>query len=331
MILADKIIEERKRNGWSQEELAEKLEVSRQSVSKWEGAQSIPDINRIIQMAEIFGLSTDYLLKENAVRNDKNDSLTESVDSVKKIRKVSMEDAADFLRIQEKNAQKVAFGVSLCIASSILLIVLAGLADSGLFGISENLAAGLGLIVLLLMVAIGVYIFLKCDAETKKYDFLNTVEIDTAYGVDGLAREKRTEYESKYTRDIILGVILCILSCVPLLISAFVTEKDYIITAMVGLLLLIISIAVNLFVKACTIKESYDKLLQEGDYSIGKKKTSTVMSRVSTIYWLTAVAIYFAWSLPKENWNISWVVWPVGAILYIVVIEIVKIIIKAED
>lgn len=331
MILADKIIEERKRNGWSQEELAEKLEVSRQSVSKWEGAQSIPDINRIIQMAEIFGLSTDYLLKDDAVRNDKNDAPTESVDSVKKIRKVSMEDAADFLRIQEKNAPKVAFGVSICIASSILLIVLAGLADSGLFGISENLAGGLGVIVLLIMVAIGVYILIKSDAETKKYDFLNKVEIDTAYGVEGLAREKRTEYESKYTRNIILGVILCILSCVPLLISAFVTEKGYIIIFMVGLLLLIISIAVNLLIKTCTIKESYDKLLQEGDFTVRKKKTSTVLSRVSTIYWLTAVAIYFAWSLPKENWKVTWVVWPVGALFYIVIIEIVKIIIKAED
>ena len=63
MILADKIIEERKRIGLSQEELAEKLNVSRQSVSKWEGAQSIPDINRIIMLAEIFGVTTDYLLK----------------------------------------------------------------------------------------------------------------------------------------------------------------------------------------------------------------------------------------------------------------------------
>ena len=63
MILADKIIEERKRIGLSQEELAEKLNVSRQSVSKWEGAQSIPDINRIIMLAEIFGVTTDYLLR----------------------------------------------------------------------------------------------------------------------------------------------------------------------------------------------------------------------------------------------------------------------------
>ena len=62
MILADKIIEERKKNGWSLEELAEKLDVSRQSVSKWEGAQSTPDLQKILKMSEIFGVSTDYLL-----------------------------------------------------------------------------------------------------------------------------------------------------------------------------------------------------------------------------------------------------------------------------
>ena len=48
MILADKIIDEIKKNGWTQEDLAEKLDVSRQSVSKWESGQSIPDLNRIL-------------------------------------------------------------------------------------------------------------------------------------------------------------------------------------------------------------------------------------------------------------------------------------------
>ena len=50
MILADKIIRLRKKNGWSQEELAERLKVSRQSVSKWEGAQSVPDLDKIIKL-----------------------------------------------------------------------------------------------------------------------------------------------------------------------------------------------------------------------------------------------------------------------------------------
>ena len=64
MILADKIIENRKKNNWSQEELAEKLGVSRQSVSKWESAQAIPDMKKILQLSEIFGVSTDYLIRD---------------------------------------------------------------------------------------------------------------------------------------------------------------------------------------------------------------------------------------------------------------------------
>ena len=64
MILADKIIYLRKRAEWSQEELAEKMGVSRQSISKWEGAQSIPDMNRLLKLSQIFGVSTDFLLKD---------------------------------------------------------------------------------------------------------------------------------------------------------------------------------------------------------------------------------------------------------------------------
>ena len=75
MILADKIITLRKKNGWSQEELAEKLKVSRQAVSKWEGAQTVPDLERVLQMSQLFGVTTDYLLKE-LVSNLKNEGKT---------------------------------------------------------------------------------------------------------------------------------------------------------------------------------------------------------------------------------------------------------------
>ena len=64
MVLADKITEERKKNGWSQEELANQLGVSRQAVSKWESAGAVPDLQRILQMSELFCVSTDYLLKD---------------------------------------------------------------------------------------------------------------------------------------------------------------------------------------------------------------------------------------------------------------------------
>ena len=66
MILAEKITALRKKNGWSQEELAMQLNVSRQSVSKWESAASIPDLDRILQLSRLFGVTTDYLLKDDA-------------------------------------------------------------------------------------------------------------------------------------------------------------------------------------------------------------------------------------------------------------------------
>ena len=61
MILADKITDLRKKNGWSQEELANRLGVSRQAVSKWESAGAIPDLDKIIKMSDLFSVSTDYL------------------------------------------------------------------------------------------------------------------------------------------------------------------------------------------------------------------------------------------------------------------------------
>lgn len=63
MILAEKIALLRRQNGWSQEELANQLNVSRQAVSKWEGGMSIPDLDKILKLSALFEVSTDYLLK----------------------------------------------------------------------------------------------------------------------------------------------------------------------------------------------------------------------------------------------------------------------------
>ena len=64
MTFSDKLIALRRKAGWSQEELAERLNVSRQSVSKWESAQSMPDIDKIVQLSSLFSVATDYLLKD---------------------------------------------------------------------------------------------------------------------------------------------------------------------------------------------------------------------------------------------------------------------------
>ena len=64
MKLSDKIIQLRKTNGWSQEDLAERLNVSRQAISRWEGATALPDVSNILQLSKLFGVTTDYLLND---------------------------------------------------------------------------------------------------------------------------------------------------------------------------------------------------------------------------------------------------------------------------
>ena len=129
MILAEKIMEERKKNGWSQEELAEKLSVSRQAVSKWESAQSIPDLQRVIQLSEIFGVSTDYLLKDECETPQPIEGVEPS-DKDFPLKKVSVEEANDFMEVRKKNAPKIAAAVASCIVSPSVLIFLAGLSEA---------------------------------------------------------------------------------------------------------------------------------------------------------------------------------------------------------
>lgn len=71
MNLSQRIQALRKAGGMSQEEMADRLGVSRQAVSKWESEQSVPDLDRVVQMCELFGVTSDYLLRGIEPKNGK--------------------------------------------------------------------------------------------------------------------------------------------------------------------------------------------------------------------------------------------------------------------
>ena len=171
MILADKIIENRKKNGWSQEELAEKLGVSRQSVSKWEGAQSVPDMKKIVQLAELFGVSTDYLLRDEieAAAPPEVTPVDSGLEDDTRI--VTMEEANEYLEHNERSASVISTGVMLCILSPVLMILLGGLAEAEKIPVGETHAGIFGLAVLIFMVAIAVALGLIF--RTQITDFVN--------------------------------------------------------------------------------------------------------------------------------------------------------------
>lgn len=314
MIFADKLIQLRKKSGWSQEELAEQMNVSRQSVSKWEGAQTIPDLEKIVRLSELFGVSTDYLLKDELGSAD----VAEPAEEPSTIRRVSMEEANAFLAAKALTAKPIAFGVFLCITSPVMLILLAAMSEVSRYGISEGMAAGVGLILLFVQVAVAVAIFLFSGSKTSAYGYMEKEVFETEYGVRGMVNARKEEFKDHYMRNNVIGVVLCILSVVPIFSGVMLDEEnDILMVSMVICMLLIVAIAVVLFIRVGVVWGSYQMLLQEGDYTRAGK-------RVDAMYWPVVTAIYLGYSFLSGKWGISWVIWVVAGVLYPAVLQIVE-------
>mgnify|MGYP000568566768 CR=1 FL=1 len=84
------------------------------------------------------------------------------------------------------------------------------------YHISENATAGIGICVLIVLIAIAVTIFILCGMKTKKYEFMEKEDIETAYGVSGMVKEKRDAYHSMYVTQLVIGIACCICSVIPL-------------------------------------------------------------------------------------------------------------------
>lgn len=322
MILADKIVTLRKRAGWSQEELAAQLGVSRQSVSKWEGAQSVPDMQKVVQMSRLFGVTTDYLLKEELGEPE-----PAPAESDAPLRCVTMEQAADYLSLRRAAAPKLALATLLCVLSPVALLLLAALSDRPGAALSENAAAGIGLCVLLVLVAAAVAVFITCAAQVKAYAFLETEPFETAYGVTGMVRERRAAAAPEHTRGKVAGTVLCILSAVPLFIAVCLNGPDLLYVAAVCLLLVLAGVGSALFVYGGVYQAAMDRLLEEGDYVRPRKRQNGVVGAISSIYWLTVTAAYLLWTFgpwwdaqPQD----TWILWAVAGVLYGAVMALVR-------
>lgn len=310
MILADKIIRLRKKNGWSQEELADKMNVSRQAVSKWEGAQTVPDLEKLLRLSALFGVTTDYLLKDEL----EDEVYTDQEEAAGK--RVTLREAHDYLAWRERASEQIALGTFLCILSVIPLLLLGAASDLLNVGIPENVAGGVGLVVMLVLVAAAVAIFLHCGAKNAPYAFLEQEPFETEYGVRGMVQERKRNYYPVYVRHNVFGACLCVLAPCALFCGVFM-EQEFLIIVMLCVMLLLVGIGVVSFITAGVRWASMQKLLKEGEYTEEAKEKSRVKETVSLIYWLAVTAVYIVLLLVPGPWSRwSWVLWPVAGVLF---------------
>ena len=312
MILADKIIELRKRAGMSQEELAEKLGVSRQSVSKWEGAQSTPDLNRVLQLSEIFGVSTDTLLKDTeeipAAGSDVSQGA--SVETEPPLRRVSMEEANEFLEENRQRSMRTSLGVALCILSVVPMLLFEGFAP---FEKSDEI---IGLPLLFIIIAAAVGLFIISGMRMKPYEYLEKQGIDTEYGVSGMAVEKMNKYMSRHNTLLISGIMLLIVSFVPIILTdALFPMSEQINGAGLALFFALVALGVGMIVHTSIRMGGYKKLLEMGDFSREKKLNTQKGDPAVMIFWCIIIAIYLGWSFMTNDWHKTWIVFVIAAVL----------------
>ena len=319
MILSEKIMELRKKKGWSQEELAEKLEITRQSVSKWESGASIPDIDRILALSRLFEVSTDYLLKDE-LQLDDSSRVEATEDNQEQIaRSVSMEEANRFLELRRKLSWRMAAAVSLFILSPVPVLLFTIWSEEELFGINGDVAGGVGPAIMLMLVAVGVVVLILCGMQMSKYDYLEKERIRLEYGVAGITEKKKEEFAPVLRGSVAGGVALCILGVVPILLAEAYGESVNSNQYWVILFLCMVAIAVFLFVRVGIINESFDKLLQREDYTRENKEFNKKVSPFACAYWCIVTAIFLGigfLSKDMDGWNYAWVVWPIGGILF---------------
>ena len=258
MTFSDKLIALRKKAGWSQEGLAERLNVSRQSVSKWESAQSMPDIDKILQLSSLFSVTTDCLLKDT-----QDDTQPAAAQTPSPLPRVTLTQAEDYLTKAQANAPQMALATALCIVSPIPLLALGTVSELGLLGLDDNLAGGLGMIALVVLVAVAVVLFMQCGAAVREYEFLEKEPIETEHGVTALVRERRAAFAPEYDRANRMGAALCILAAVPLF-AAVMVGVSFLMSMSICLLLVLVACGVYAFVRVGTVQDAMDRLLEDG-------------------------------------------------------------------
>jgi transcriptional regulator with XRE-family HTH domain len=323
MILADKIIRLRKRFGWSQEELAEKMNVSRQSVSKWESTNSIPDINKIIMLAEIFDVSTDFLLKDDV---EEFNSLSGSTEPG--IIQISLEQALKYVENKMEVTGLVTKGVVLCVCSVIPLFFFLAMAETNRMNLTSDIAAWIGVVSILVMISIGISFFIRTNQYESDIAPIENEPFELAYGVHSVFKEKLQKFRATYNLRLSVGIFMFIISFLPLMfVSMFFSGSD-IILMMLIVLILIIATGIYIVASVSAKYDAYNNILKDSFKETEKTKRTKRTEKLAAFYWPLLVAIYLGWSLWTMDWGVTWIVWPVGAILFAALVGLIELLNK---
>ena len=299
MSLSDNLQNLRKIKNMSQEELAEKLNVSRQAVSKWESGNGYPETEKIISICEIFDCSMDELVKGK---------ITEDVKKEKN----------EYDSVMSKIAKSTSFAIGLILLGVSIMLTILGLAPNEQ---AEDQYALIGVVMILIAVAFAVPIFIMDNMKLENFKKKNKT-VANIYSEEELdsGKIKATKFIALGTALILIGVVVMMT-----LTGLNVFGEDSVLQ--VASLMYFVTVGASLIVYGGKQQEKYEieeyNKVNSDEYKDVEKKIGSICGVIMII----ATIIYFIWGFIFNSWNINWCVYPVGGMLC----GIVAIILKKGD
>lgn len=283
----------RKLRGMSQEELADKLDVSRQAISKWESGGAYPEMEKLLELAKILNCTTDSLL-------------------VDRIKPAQNDLKMTYDKLMNRFSRWVSFAVGLVLFGVVLLFALQDL------GAPFN---EYGLVVFLIFVTLSVpiFVFRGIELGSFKEKHPKMGQIYTNDEIDA--------YNQKFMTLIAVAITIILVGLVVFI--GMITSKVFPAESSlpVAAFMLFVTVGAPVLVFAGIRKSKYDIGHYNHENSEKSKQESEIVGRISGVIMLIATAVFMIMGFVWQIWEIAWVVFPVGGILC----GIVAVILQKND
>lgn len=283
MSLAENLQYLRAREGVTQEQLAERLDVSRQSVSKWESAASFPEMDTLLKLCDMFHVDMDTLLRGSVER-----SLSE--------------DRAGYDRFMTLYARKIAGAVASIVGGTALWSALYAL------GVHEML----GTAVLLLVVAMAAVVLIASSMEEEHFRKKNPVIPDF------YTEKQKEQFHRRYIWYIAGGVGAILLGVVlTVLVFTVIPEREPYESSMGALFLMIVACAVYFLIYGGMLEDKYNiaKYNRQNSPTPEDRARRRRATSACSLIMLLATAVFLFAGLACDRWEWAAVIYPVGAVL----------------
>lgn len=277
----------RKMKNMSQEQLAERLDVSRQAVSKWESGNDYPETEKLISICEIFDCSMDEIIKGK---------FSADVNGEKK----------SYEKLMSKFSKGIALAIGIILLGTTILLYFSGLPGTEELKEKNEI---MGVVILLLCVLIAVPIFIILGMQREEFIKKNP-KLANIY-----SEEENEKFNSKFQKSLAGSVALILLGTILLIFVSGMKLVDEESTIPVVILMAFVTIAVPIIVYFGIQKDKYDIEKYNKENSEEYKKENSKVGKISGVIMLIATILFLISGLIYNMWYINWIVYPIGGIM----------------